>query len=478
MTSFYFLSEKIRVLVCMLSIACVGVQTGALVYMVIRSTKKDKRHTVSYISQIAVTAQSIVMLMLISRVQLNAAELLPAGSEYVALRCIAFAAVAASCAAVIIFCRVFDPLLCAAVSAVTLPFVERLPYAAVAVLFAAAEVLLIVRAVHLMAVCRRDIRNELSRDSVKLAVDELHSGILFCERDGNILLVNNRMQRLMKALCGEVCRDGKEFYERLMRGDVLNGSAEAYIGEKPVFVLPDGRVWLFAKCGIDVDSKHFTQVSAADITAQWRLTNELNEQRRMLQSRGLELQRMISDIRYLCREEEMLKIRSRFHDVLGQRLALLFRSLREGKEPDEELIRKFASDLPDELSEREPVVTAEDRLDTLRALMKEIGVKLCVEGRLPSNENHAWLGMDIITEAVTNSVRHGLASEIYICLERRGGDFSMRITDNGIPPKPDFTEGGGLGTIRKKVGFFDGRVTVEATPRFILSVYIPGGEAL
>ena len=208
------------------------------------------------------------------------------------------------------------------------------------------------------------------------------------------------------------------------------------------------------------------------------LTNELNAQRAMLQSRGLELKEMISEVRFLCREEEMLRIRSRFHDILGQRLALLFRSLREGEEPDEELIRRFAYNLPEELSGREAVTTAADRLETLCRLMQEIGVTLIIDGNLPAKESLAWLGMDIITEAVTNSVRHGLASEVYISLGQSGGNFSMRITDNGIPPKFEPVEGGGLSSIRRKVGLFDGSVRVETKPRFVLSVFIPGGETL
>ena len=180
-----------------------------------------------------------------------------------------------------------------------------------------------------MRVCRRDIKNELSRDSVKLALDELHSGLLFCEPDGNILLVNGRMQRLMQVLCGEVYRDGKKFYERLLSGDVSDSCSSNVIDGKTVFILPDGKVWFFTRCDIYIKNRRHVQLSAADVTEQWMLTNELNAQRAMLQSRGLELKEMISEVRFLCREEEMLRIRSRFHDILGQRLALLFRRLKQ-----------------------------------------------------------------------------------------------------------------------------------------------------
>ena len=317
----YSLTEPARVLICMISVFCVGFQTAAFVYTVVRSTFRDRKRTAAYISQTAVTAQSLVMLIIVARAQLNAWMFLPAGSEYEVMRYGVFAAVAASCIAVACVSRVYDVLLCAVVSSVSLPYIDLLPYKAAAVIFCAAELLLIARAVLLMRVCRRDIKNELSRDSVKLALDELHSGLLFCEPDGNILLVNGRMQRLMQVLCGEVYRDGKKFYERLLSGDVSDSCSSNVIDGKTVFILPDGKVWFFTRCDIYIKIRRYVQLSAADVTEQWMLTNELNAQRAMLQSRGLELKEMISEVRFLCREEEMLRIRSRFHDILGQRLA-------------------------------------------------------------------------------------------------------------------------------------------------------------
>ena len=144
---------------------------------------------------------------------------------------------------------------------------------------------------------------------------------------------------------------------------------------------------------------------------------------------------MIENVQELCREEETLRIKSHFHDILGQRLALLLRNLRENREPDEQLLAAFADGLSKELKETGPVVTASDRLETLRRMMDGIGVTLHIDGSLPAKETLAWLGMDIITEAVTNSVRHGLASEIYIRMEQERDDFLLRITDNGIPPE-------------------------------------------
>lgn len=78
----YSLTEPARVLICMISVFCVGFQTAALVYTVVRSAFRDRKRTAAYISQTAVTAQSLVMLIIVARAQLNAWMFLPAGSEY------------------------------------------------------------------------------------------------------------------------------------------------------------------------------------------------------------------------------------------------------------------------------------------------------------------------------------------------------------------------------------------------------------
>ena len=85
------------------------------------------------------------------------------------------------------------------------------------------------------------------------------------------------------------------------------------------------QVWLFVKAEIS-DKKHpYIQLSAADVTEQWKLTKQLQEQRSVLQKRGDELKEMIENVQELCREEETLRIKSHFHDILGQRLADVYK---------------------------------------------------------------------------------------------------------------------------------------------------------
>lgn len=476
MTYLYSLSDFSHICLCMVAMICAGMQTGAFVYMVLRSTDKSLKRLLADLFQVAMIFQSLAMLVLLAQTRMDIAVLLPLGEEYTVLRYSAFAFAALCCVMCVIASKNAAELLCIPACAVILPAFGFLSDAVQTAWLCASLAFMTVRAFIIIVKCRTVIKRNLSRDSVKTAVDELHSGILFCKRNGKILLINTRMQKLMLDLCSEVFRNGKEFWKRLGAGEVSSGCTATRLNDKAVFILPNGKVWLFTKCYIYVSGNRFVQVSAADVTEQWNLTQRLSGLNTQLQRRTAELEEMIENIRRFSREEEMLKIRSRFHDVLGQRLALLFRSLREGLEPDEKLLYDFANGLPEELHGEEAVITAEERLKTLVSLMEGIGVSLKVKGCLPKSEGIALLFVDIITEASTNSVRHGLASQIYVDLEEAGGRLSLRVTDNGIPPKGDIVEGGGLGSIRSKVQLFDGEMSVFAKPDFTLFVSIPGGE--
>ena len=476
MSYIYSLSDSFGICLCMAAMVCAALQVGAFVYMIIRGADKSVSRISGDVLQIMMILQSVTVLIMLAQARMDINLMLPLGRQYIALRYATFA--------LVVLASVFSAfgfksplkILCIPFAAVILPILELLPDEVMTVWLCASIAFMSLRSVVLIIKCRRDIKSRLSRDSVKMAVDELHSGVLFCRKNGKILLINTRMQKLMLDLYGEIFRDGKEFWKKVSTGDHRAEYGAKQIGDSPMYILPDGKAWLFSKCYIYASGNRFVQVSAADITEQWKLTGRLAEQHTQLKNREAELKDMIENIRQLGREEEILKAKNRFHDVLGQRLALLFRGLRESLEPDEKLLKDFVSGLPDELRGKEPVITAEDRLQTLVSIMKKIGVTVCVRGNLPENESMALLWTDIITEATTNSVRHGMASEVYINLEKADGRYNIHVTDNGLPTDGEFTVGGGLSSIKNKAELFDGYMTAEAKPRFTLFVSVPGGE--
>ena len=69
---------------------------------------------------------------------------------------------------------------------------------------------------------------------------------------------------------------------------------------------------------------------------------------------------------------------------------------------------------------------------------------------------------------------------LYIDLEETAETFCASFRNDGIPPRGEITEGGGLGFLRKKLEREGGTMTIAGSPDFVLSVLLPkkGGNAL
>jgi signal transduction histidine kinase len=96
-----------------------------------------------------------------------------------------------------------------------------------------------------------------------------------------------------------------------------------------------------------------------------------------------------------------------------------------------------------------------------------------LDGNLPEDAMTGQLLVEIIREAVTNAVRHGFATQVHIEVESLMDCYHMKITDNGYPVSDNISEGGGLSSIRKKLEFYGGTLTITTYPGFALSVEVP-----
>ena len=340
-----------------------------------------------------------------------------------------------------------------------LGLIAPMPYRGSAWVFLAALLLLLLaRGIAVSLRRSREIRTGISALSIKNAIDSLHTGVLFGEPDGYILLCNARMQRLMTAVAGKVYRNGGAFW--------------ALVEEQPLRRLPDGSVWMFTRTELRIERKRYIQLTAADITRRWELTAQLQRQNEELQQRSEELKRTIADLHALSQEREAQKAKMRAHDVLGQRLTLLLRTVRNEQALDYGLLRALSRSLLEELKAGQSEPAPEDFLESLRQKFASIGVELKTEGALPEDPQRARLFVDLIREGATNAVRHGFAT----CILAQMRPARLRVTNNGPPPPEDFTEGGGLGGMRRKLEPFGGALRITSSPQFVLEIDIPGGD--
>jgi len=391
---------------------------------------------------------------------------------YVALRLIVFVAVLLAVILVTALTRKPGMLPAILAAGLTLPFVESLAgYVFVFINFAVVAFFLI-RSVYFGMSYYRENKSGLSALSVKNAIDSMVTGIMFCQRTGVVLLVNDQMQRLMKLITGKTQRNGRHFFSLLTLSEINPDCRITWVEGRTVIILPDGTAWQFTITELPIGRKTYIQLTATDITEQWRLAAELQPQNDALMQMRKELNETIANLNILSRERETQRAKMRTHDILGERLTLLQRSILGNKTPDYPLLRSLSQGLLDDLNTISGDSAYQDEILLLRQVFKAIGVEIEVSGNLPGDAARRGILMDITREAVTNAVRHGFATKVTISMENTGGEFRMTITDNGYPPF-SIKEGGGISGMREKLRPVSGVLHVEISPQFALTAVLP-----
>ena len=75
-------------------------------------------------------------------------------------------------------------------------------------------------------------------------------------------------------------------------------------------------------------------------------------------------------------------------------------------------------------------------------------------------------------KALVNGVRHGNASTVFIDLSESDDFYKICFRNNGQQPYLPIKEGGGLGTLRKKVERLCGEMSVLTKPDFLLVIEV------
>ncbi|MCL2815220.1 MAG: hypothetical protein FWD23_11530 [Oscillospiraceae bacterium] len=178
----------------------------------------------------------------------------------------------------------------------------------------------------------------------------------------------------------------------------------------------------------------------------------------------------------LCRTEELIRLKSRVHDQMGQKLSVLMHFLRQGQWP-KTFFSSFCADLSGGLKQigelSEPLIDPEPELQELAAFFEHISGRLEITGEFPKDRVIFFVLVQILREAATNAVIHGGADTVRAEITREKGNIKMKITDSGSEAPGHITERGGISGMRRNLEKIGGRLDVELTPGFALNVTIP-----
>ncbi len=363
------------------------------------------------------------------------------------------------------------PFFAVGASAVLLPIVENIMGPAYPVVFIASILFFLMRSIHICLLRRKELDTQISSMSVKEAIDKLNTGLLFFKPDGDILLCNSRMETLAPQLTGCPLQNGREFQQSLEDGLLPVGCVREVLGGQQVFRLNDTSVWSLSPHNIRLGRRSYVLLTADDVTERWDAVALLSRQNEALEKRGQELRHTIQNLQAICEAEEIARSKGRVHDLLGQRISLLLRALRENQQPDERLLTDFIRNLPTALREEQTYSPA-SRLQTLRETFRGMEVSVEFRGELPKNEQVAANFAEIAVECVTNAVRHGFATHVQFHFFENDC-WRMTVTDNGLPPVGTIREGGGITGMRRRVSQLGGTLELYTVPRFRIEISVP-----
>ena len=471
MAEFYRMPHWLLTGLVMVLALCIVLQTRAVSYS-IRRLRTGWVRRVETGMECAILAALFLFAALLAQVQYGLFCGFLAPSAYGFARQLVFLLVAVLGTIAAVGTELIWPFFAVGGAALLLPLTEAVTGPAYPFFFLGGVLFFLIRSVHICLMRRWELRTQISFVSVKEAIDTLHTGLLFFRPKGDILLCNRRMDMLAQQMTGQSLQNGRAFAALLASGPLRGGCVREVLGGQQVFRLPDATVWSISAYDIPMGRRTLILLTADDVTERWNAVTLLARQNEALEKRGQELRHTIEHLRSICEAEEIARSKGRVHDLLGQRISLLLRALRDGQQPDETLLMDFVRGLPSALREDRTPSPAH-RLEMLQETFQGMGVAVVICGALPEAEEVAGSFAQIAVECVTNAVRHGYATRIQLHFFDNDC-WRMTVTDNGIPPATgSIREGGGIGGMRSRVRQLGGSLKLYTVPRFRIEIYIP-----
>ena len=317
-------------------------------------------------------------------------------------------------------------------------------------------------------------RNSITVSSIKESIDNLPTGLSFSAPNGRILLANRKMEMLCHAVTGMDFQDAEQFWDILYSGRVCKDAERISDGNTPGIRLSDSTIWTFGKKILTVENHTVVQITAADTTELYELSEDLKENNRQLAEMNNRLRQYGENIDSFVRSREVLEAKMRIHNEVGQAL-LASRSylLHEAAPLQEADILKRWKYIVALLKKESAPQDFRRTWNYFSDAADSAGVKIILEGELPDNEETVKMIVAAAAEALTNAVRHAGADELSIKLYESENKLEITFTNNGRRPAGEITEGGGLEALRLRLEEAGGSMKISARPYVVLNITLP-----
>ena len=310
---------------------------------------------------------------------------------------------------------------------------------------------------------------------IKESFDNLPIAVCFFDSCGIVRLINKKMLAVSSVLVGSSVQTLFELQSALSS---VPECVEVFDRESLVFRFPDGSFLRFSEKEITAENgERYTQITAADVSELIERQARLNEENERLAEANRRAKQLYDNMAEIVREEEILSMKMRIHDDIGHCILSARKELLQnnGIEAVKASAARWEESI-DVLYHAAAGTQETDEIENAIRRASRLGVTVYINGQLSDCTERRKLFVLALNECVTNCVRHADGTEVYLSAFKKGNRDEIRITNNGIPPKDEISEGGGLSALRKRIEKHGGTMTVQSRPFFELCITFGEGE--
>lgn len=302
------------------------------------------------------------------------------------------------------------------------------------------------------------LRRYRSSRMIRRAIDTYPDGICFARENGRVVLANKTMNDVCARLTGHTVTNAAAMWRELAAlakaqaiGDGSPHEEEKPAHEELLLRVGEQAIWRFRTSRLTVREAPVIQYEASDVTALFdvqRRLRESNEREAALHARQRELLKNIVQNNV---NQELLSAKLRIHDDFGRLILMTKQALAEDGAGDTEALRAaWIGAVQDMENAAVPEIRHSPREELVR-VARMIGCQVEFEGQEPKERKAVLLLYAAIREALTNAIRHAGAGRLTVRITERGGQYHVRISDNGTKPVSAIREGSGLSSLRQRL---------------------------
>ena len=291
------------------------------------------------------------------------------------------------------------------------------------------------------------LKSNINYYSLKEALDGLKTAVMF-ESEFNVVYENLAMKTLLEKLNIKQNQSSFEIWQSLKSRENFK-----IIDEQNILVFLDKKVYSFSMI-----KQSKTQIYAFDITKEYLTTTEIENKQNELKTKQTEILQMIENLDEIERQREVLSLKSKLHDIIGQRLFILHHILDviDEKTFDLNSVKSLLKTMLDEI-DNEDISEAQNLQNSIVTAFEMIGFNIEILGEIPKETPKAKALVKIIRECATNAIRHANATKLFVNISNN----KIEISDNGKKQNTSFIEGTGIKGMRLNAETLGGELIIS-----------------